>query len=508
MSSVTSSLTLPLNQPFAGTCMNVTIRDFVNLVELIPADQLLEWLHDYYEKVCLLIAQTGGEVMSINNHTLQAVFPANSTANPHQRNAVQCALGILLVVYQARFSIQKKFPQYDLHEFEVRIGLDCGEMVVAEFGIKPYLNLVLNGQAAHIAAMLPSKAKNLGWKIMATQRVIDGAGFGVSCRHSEVLGEHWLKNALLVTEVVHIEGVADVPQTEALSIAAVLPAFADVSHAEVAVFAPGYRIMRLLGTGAMGRVYLAQHLRDDVSVAIKLTIGKASQDVEVLYRYIEECSVLERITHPNVVHIYEQGITDDALFLVMEYLPNGSLRERIAPQGMALLAAWKVLREITEALVEIHRKKIFHRDIKPENILFRSDDRAALSDFGIAYIGGLANRTVPHGTQRVYGSPNFMSPEQAAGKKIDGRGDVYSLGCVFYFMLTGRRPYLATTLSALIYEHLHADIPTLPVKYQYLQAMLNSMLAKHETDRIDAVALSDKLSEMDMRAMTLAEFGE
>lgn len=502
-------VTLPLNESFSGTCMNVTIRDFVNLVEVIPSAQLLEWLHDYYEKVCLLIVQTGGEVMSINNHTLQAVFPAMPRGNTHQRNAVQCSLEILLVVYQARFAIWKKFPQYDLHEFEVRIGLDCGEMSIAEFGVKPYLNRVLNGHAAHIAAMLPSKAKSLGWKIMATQRVADGAGDDVSCRHSDVLGAQWLKNSLIVTEIAHIAGVADVPADDPIMLGTSVPALGDSGASkDLNVIAPGYRMLRLLGTGAMGKVFLAQSRRDGQQVAIKLTLGKASQDVDVLYRYIEECSVLERITHPNVVHIYEQGITDDALFLVMEYLPSGNLRDRISIHGTPLLDAWRVLRETTDALIEIHDKNILHRDIKPENILFRADGSAVLSDFGIAYIGGLAGRNAQGGTQRVYGSPNFMSPEQAAGKTIDGRSDVYSLGCVFYFMLTGTRPYVATTLEELVKQHRNAPIPAFPVRYQYLQPLLEKMLAKHANDRHDAHALRTALQEMEVRVMTLAEFGE
>ena len=169
----------------------------------------------------------------------------------------------------------------------------------------------------------------------------------------------------------------------------------------------------------------------------------------------------------------------------MEYLDGGDLKQRIAG-GINEADAVRYLRQIASALAQVHEVGILHRDLKPGNIMLRRDDSVALIDFGLAKRMRLKMEITDSG--EIFGTPYYMSPEQGHGNVIDLRSDIYSLGVIFFEMLTGKKPYRAETAMGIIYLHAKAPVPLLPPRFARYQALLNMMLAKLPEDRLQSAA--------------------
>ena len=217
-----------------------------------------------------------------------------------------------------------------------------------------------------------------------------------------------------------------------------------------------------------------------------------------LARFIQEYALVSRIAHPHVVRIYDQGFTDDHAYIAMEYFEAGDLRGELrGPLGRE--RALDVLAQVAHALDAVHAQGIIHRDLKPENVMLRADRSVALADFGVAKsleqpeVLGLTQTR--HG--EVVGTPYYLSPEQASGRPITPATDLYSLGVMFYEMLTGSRPYSAESLDLLLARHLTAPVPQLPAEFGGLQSILDKLMAKAPEDRHpSARALLDQLAEL------------
>jgi serine/threonine-protein kinase PpkA len=259
---------------------------------------------------------------------------------------------------------------------------------------------------------------------------------------------------------------------------------------------PGYRFLKPIGMGSEPSVFLVEQLRDGAILALKFVDGSVSEDNDVLFAFVEEYGLLEQIRHPNVLRICDQGVTDDVLFILSEYLPGGTIQQYIGNNGMKLEQAWNVLHDIARALAEINRVGIVHRDIKPEKIMLRSDGTAVLGDFGVAR-RIMKARQSEH-IDYVLDSSYYMSPELAKGEKDDDRSDVYSMGAVFFNMLTGELPYSGIKKDDIVQQHAYAPIPKLPQQYLHLQSLLNRMMAKDKNDRYTSNELliyMDRLKE-------------
>ncbi len=239
-----------------------------------------------------------------------------------------------------------------------------------------------------------------------------------------------------------------------------------------------------LHSGDLSSVYLAQEEgtgRRRVFKILKHMPDSGSSDL--FDRFLLEYEVIAKVDHPNVVKIFDLGIADDHAFIAMEYLAGGSLAERLRC-GMSLAEALDYARQIARALAAIHEAGILHRDLKPANVMLRGDDTIALIDFGLAKQMKLEAAIT--GTGRIFGTPYYMSPEQGHAEPVDERSDIYSLGCIFYEMLTGRRPFLADSPMAVIYQHSHAARPVLVDGHQELQPILDGMIAIDPTDRFQS----------------------
>ncbi len=253
----------------------------------------------------------------------------------------------------------------------------------------------------------------------------------------------------------------------------------------------GYRFMRKLGSTEHSGVYLAERESTHLQVVLKVLRQMPGQEdsIGAFDRFLQEYETIAAMDHPNIVRIYDLGVGDDHAHIAMEYLGGGDLRARIE-NDISERQSVQYLRQIASALSAVHAKGVLHRDLKPGNIMLRKDGSIALIDFGLAKSAKLEAEITDKG--EIFGTPYYMSPEQGHGTGVDERSDIYSLGVIFYEMLTGQKPFRADTAMGIIYLHGNAPIPLLPTRASQYQALLNMMLAKAPADRLQSAAEIDE----------------
>jgi len=252
---------------------------------------------------------------------------------------------------------------------------------------------------------------------------------------------------------------------------------------------PGYQLQYRLGEGGMAKVYFGVQTRLKRRVAVKVMEGFLLKDENFSRRFLKEAETAANLNHPNIVTIYDVGQAGESYYMVMEYL-DGTLKERIqrardkGGAGLEAVEAVRVLESMAQALEYAHNQGYIHRDIKPDNIMFRNGDTPVLVDFGIAKAIGTTTKLTKTGMS--IGTPHYMSPEQIRGQAVDGRADIYSLGVLFYEMLTGEVPYKATDYIAVVMKHLNEPVPQLPRGLERFQPLLERMMAKEKEQRIQS----------------------
>jgi serine/threonine-protein kinase len=221
-----------------------------------------------------------------------------------------------------------------------------------------------------------------------------------------------------------------------------------------------YRVLRPLGHGGMATVYLARDLRHRRSVALKVLHPELGR-VLGAHRFLREIEVAANLSHPHILPLHDSGQTEGLLYYVMPYVDGESLRDRLNRETqLAVNESLQIAREVADALAYAHGQGVIHRDIKPENILL-SGGHALVADFGIAQVLGQAGVDRLTGTGMAVGTVAYMSPEQASGtQRIDGRSDIYSLGCVLYEMLAGEPPFTGPTPQAILVRRMSESPPS------------------------------------------------
>ncbi|MCS6899190.1 MAG: serine/threonine-protein kinase [Myxococcales bacterium] len=264
-----------------------------------------------------------------------------------------------------------------------------------------------------------------------------------------------------------------------------------------------YRILQKIGSGGMGTVYKAMQPNIDRMVAIKILHPKLVNRKDLVSRFSREAKALGHLSHPNTVKVFDDGVLEDnSLFIVMEYLEGRNLNQIVRTGGpMPVERALPILMQVCGALNEAHQRGIVHRDLKPENIFLSTQggikDFPKVLDFGLAKVTEQEMRPgsiILTQEGMVFGTPEFMSPEQAQGKILDARSDIYSLAVILYEVLTGKLPFDAKTPMEYIQHHvmtppipLHERVPTAGFP-PALSEVLNRALAKNPDDRYQTAA--------------------
>lgn len=219
-----------------------------------------------------------------------------------------------------------------------------------------------------------------------------------------------------------------------------------------------YHVLEQLGEGGMATVYKAFDTRLERNVAIKVILPSRQQDEKFLKRFEREARALAQLSHPNIVKVLDYGDHEGVPFLVMEYIPGGTLKQKVG-KPIPWQEAARLIAPIARALEYAHQQKIVHRDIKPANILLTQSGEPMLSDFGIAKILESEETVDLTGTGVGIGTPDYMAPEQGSGQAVDHRTDIYALGIVFYELVTGRKPYQADTPMAVMIKKITDPLP-------------------------------------------------
>ncbi len=258
-----------------------------------------------------------------------------------------------------------------------------------------------------------------------------------------------------------------------------------------------YKILEKIGTGGMAVVYKAQDILLDRIVAVKILLTKYGNDHDFVIRFRQEAQAAAKLSHPNIVNIYDVGCDDDIYYIIMEYVRGETLKEYIEKHGhLPINTSIQITFDIGDALEAAHKNGIVHCDIKPHNILVTETGRIKVADFGIARAvnAGFSNDS----SSAVLGSVHYLSPEQASGVVVDERTDIYSLGVVMYEMMTGMVPFKGDTAISVALQHVQDEI-TLPTKYnrripRLVEQCILKAMAKNPDNRFQTIA--EMMSEL------------
>jgi serine/threonine protein kinase len=209
-----------------------------------------------------------------------------------------------------------------------------------------------------------------------------------------------------------------------------------------------YRIVERIGRGAMGMVYRARDEAMDRDVAVKVMMADLEDDPDIRVRFHREAQAAARLSHPNIITIFDVGEDGNRFYIVMELLRGTTLKDFVRHERTPLERKLDLMIQLCAGLGAAHNASIYHRDIKPGNLFVRSDGTLKVLDFGVARLASSSMTTAG----LIVGTPDYMSPEQARGDQIDGRSDIFSVGGVFYFMLTGRKPFPASDLPSVFHQ--------------------------------------------------------
>src|SRR2546421_4629113 len=266
-----------------------------------------------------------------------------------------------------------------------------------------------------------------------------------------------------------------------------------------------YRILEKLGAGGMGEVYLAEDTKLGRKVALKILAEELTQNRDRLSRFDQEAYAASALNHPNILTIYEMGDDNGRHYIATEYIDGMTLRKRLAGTPMEMTEILDVAIQITGALDEAHAAGIIHRDIKPENVMIRKNGHVKVLDFGLAKLieraasdetdtEAVTRALVQTDAGMVLGTSQYMSPEQARGKPVDARTDIWSLGVVLYEMATGRAPFSGETKTDVIVAIAKNDPPPL-VRF-----------APNAPAELEWIVLKALRKDLDERYQTIKEF--
>ena len=266
-----------------------------------------------------------------------------------------------------------------------------------------------------------------------------------------------------------------------------------------------YVLESSIGRGGMGEVWRATDTVLGRAVAVKAIDLRSLRDESGAARFEREARATAGLSHPGIVTVHDSGVEDDTAYIVMELLPGPTLADRIADGPVPVEEVVEVGRQVASALDAAHARGLVHRDIKPANIAYAADDRVRVLDFGITQLTDSTDSQALTATHTVMGTAEYLSPEQALGGRVDGRADLYALGCVLYALLAGRPPFRASTPVATMMMHANDPVPDVrdlrPDTPDWLADLVHGLLAKDPDDRpAGAASVAAALTERESLA--------
>lgn len=266
---------------------------------------------------------------------------------------------------------------------------------------------------------------------------------------------------------------------------------------EVIAAPPGYKVIKKMGQGGMAAVYLAVQESFGRQVALKIMSDQLGQDPVWAKRFIYEAQTVAQLSHPNIVPVFDVGTFQGRFYISMELLKGGNLDDKIA-KGISIPEIVRVIVGVAAGLDFAGEKGFVHRDIKPDNVMFREDGSPVILDFGIVKQKGGSGADKMTQTGTIVGTTAYMSPEQAMGKELDERSDIYSLGIMFYELLAGRVPFQGDSAVAVLMKHVNEPPPPLPEYVSVFQPVIDRSLAKRREDRYPrARAMIEHIQELE-----------
>ena len=250
-----------------------------------------------------------------------------------------------------------------------------------------------------------------------------------------------------------------------------------------------YEIIKSIGEGGMANVYLAYDILLKRNVAIKVLRGDLSQDEKFIRRFQREAISSSSLSHPNIVEMYDVGEDNGTYYIVMEYVEGKTLKQLLKRRGtLTITEVIDIMLQLTDGISCAHESYIIHRDLKPQNIMIKDDGRIKITDFGIAMA---LNSTQLTQTNSVMGSVHYLPPEQASGKGSTIKSDIYSMGIMFFELLTGKLPFKGDNAVEIALKHMKDEIPSVrkinPEIPQSIENIILKATAKNPKNRYDDV---------------------
>lgn len=487
-----------------STIVYARLHHFSEACNAMGADEAAAFVNEVRRILTEPVLKLGGEVANRRPDSILAVFSNKPEDKPnHAQRGLHAGILAVHEAVQLAQALAARPEFAHLPGLTLAVGVHLG---VADLSRRNNGKVHAVGEAVEVARLLEVTAMDLNWSIatsagtrLASAGRADGGRIG-----SVGLPDNSFLDIVEVTGLVPRRGSRTPPEVfaklrDALQVnqharrrAAAAP---NVPASGTHLLIEGYRVLRKIGEGGMASIFLAQSAEGGPPQVLKVMRLDQGLEADALQRFIQEYALLAQIQHPNVARIYRQDFSVAHAYIAMEFFPNGDLRQRMKSGPIDPDTALAYIKQAAAGLGAIHQVGIVHRDMKPDNLMLRHDGSLALADFGVAK--QVSMKITDTGDGDIVGTPYYLSPEQALGHPVDARCDIYSLGVMAYELLTGRKPYHASSAQELLRMHVQDPVPLLPADHAHLQAVMEGLMAKdHEQRYPSAQALLDDLARM------------
>jgi class 3 adenylate cyclase len=477
-----------------ATFLYARISQFGAACQALGGAELTGFVNEVRRVLSASSVKLGGEIAQRRPDSILCVFSHNPEDRipTHAKRALHAAVLTVQEAMLLAARVRAPLEAAGAQPMSIAIGVHLGPGDVTPRTNTAERMVHATGEAVEIARVLEGVASSLHWGVVASAATRQAAGTRVESGRSGSLA---LPDETFL-EVTEIAGLvarpgSTTPPSHYEAIRESLLRNQQASRAGASGGPTGhllledYRLLRKIGEGGIASVYLAQPIAGGPTQVLKVLPLDGPDGQMGLQRFMQEYALLAGIDHPNVARFHRQGFSVGSAFIAMEYFPLGDLRARMRRPLDAAVAVY-YLRQIASGLDAIHRSGIVHRDLKPDNVMVRQNGIVALTDFGVAK--QVSMQITDTGDGEVVGTPYYLSPEQALGRPVDCRADLYSLGVLLFEMLTGSKPYYGKTAEELLRLHVEAPVPTLPPRHQRFQPLVDRLMAKAPEHRYATAA--------------------